>query len=109
MIRASRRYDDYPKCSLGTPIYQFQVDYSYGHCNMHVESGGNQIRYTFNYCPEYKTVTDPETGETSQVCAKPLVKGEEGTTWIQVSYEEVTRPGFSEVRPLPEDCVPPQP
>ena len=88
---------------------EFNVDYSYGWCNMRVASGTNQIRYRFYYCDQWTTKYD-ENGNASQVCTAIPVLREEGSTWIRVSYDEIHKPEVLEVRPSVESCQkPPSP
>jgi len=90
-----------PNCIVG--YNEFNVDYSEGWCNMRVASGNNQIRYRFYYCDQIVTKYDSQ-GNPYTVCATDPILGEEGTTWINVSYSESTLPDTLSVHPDPDTC-----
>lgn len=73
--------------------WQFQVDYSWGALNMHVQSGANTISYKFYECPEIVPSPGPNQPET---CKGQRIL-EEGNLTIDISYSEKTLSGYSEV------------
>ena len=90
-----------PHCTSG--IDTFNVDYSYGWCNMHVVSGVNTISYKFYYCDHIITETDAD-GNVSNKCADEPDIREEGTALLRIFYAEETLEGTSEVHPDPVSC-----
>jgi len=82
---------------------EFNLDYSYGACNMRVASGTNQIRYRFYYCPQWATKYDSQ-GKAYQACVGTLELREEGITWVRVTYEEINKTETLEYHPSAESC-----
>lgn len=72
---------------------KFQIDYSWGALNMHVQSGSNTIDYKFYECEEIA----PPIPNQSPTCKTTPRLIEEGNLTINVSYNERTLGGHQEV------------
>lgn len=73
---------------------KFQVDYSSGALNMHVQLGDNSINYKFYECVD---IAPPSNPNESPTCRAPLRIIEEGFLALHINYSEKYLDGHQDI------------